>query len=150
MKASPFFEQKPSRRSFLDTLLGVSVIGWLATVLYPVFHFLKVPLQVESVPTSVVAASIKEIKPNQGIVFRFGNKPAILIMTSDGSFKAFSAICTHLDCTVQYRPDMQKIWCACHNGLYDLTGRNVAGPPPRPLEEYKVVTKGEQILVSKA
>jgi Rieske Fe-S protein len=45
---------------------------------------------------------------------------------------------------------MQRIWCACHNGYYDMNGRNIAGPPPRPLTEYKVVQKGDDIIVSKA
>jgi cytochrome b6-f complex iron-sulfur subunit len=50
---------------------------------------------------------------------------------------------------VQYRPDRHDIWCACHNGIYDLNGRVVGGPPPRPLEEYKVNVRGEDIVVSK-
>lgn len=143
-------EKKTSRRSFLDILLGVGSLGWLVSVLYPISEYLKVPPQAESAPTSVVAASLKTLKPNQGVVFRFGNKPGILVMDSEGGLKAMSAVCTHLECTVQYRPDMERIWCACHNGLYDLNGRNVGGPPPRPLEAYKVITKGDDVVVSKA
>jgi cytochrome b6-f complex iron-sulfur subunit len=139
-----------TRRSFLDILLGTGVIAWLASVLYPVLQYLKVPEQAESTPTSVVAAKLTDLKPNQGMVFRFGNQPAILVRAADGNFRAFSAICTHLECTVQYRGDMQKIWCACHNGVYDLNGQNIAGPPPRPLQEFKVVTKGNDVLVAKA
>jgi len=41
------------------------------------------------------------------------------------------------------------IWCACHNGKYDLNGRNVSGPPPRPLDEFKVIVQGEEVLISK-
>jgi len=141
--------QKTSRRYFLDYLLGIGVFGWLVAVLYPVLQYLKVPKQLESVPTSVVAASLKSLKPNTGVVFRFGNKPGILVMAEDKSLKAFSAVCTHLECTVQYRPDMQRIWCACHNGIYDLNGRNVAGPPPRPLDTFKVAVQGDNVVVSK-
>jgi Rieske Fe-S protein len=50
---------------------------------------------------------------------------------------------------VQYRDEKQEIWCACHNGVYDLNGKNVSGPPPRPLEEYKVNVKGDQLVVSR-
>ena len=64
--------------------------------------------------------------------------------------KAFSAVCTHLDCIVQYRPEMKGIWCACHNGQYDLNGQNTGGPPPRPLEEYAVNLRGDEVIVSKA
>ncbi|HET8580537.1 MAG TPA: Rieske 2Fe-2S domain-containing protein, partial [Nitrospiraceae bacterium] len=63
--------------------------------------------------------------------------------------RAFSAVCTHLACTVQYRPDLIHIWCACHNGHYDLNGINIAGPPPRPLEPYVVNVRGDKIVVSK-
>ena len=73
----------------------------------------------------------------------------VLIRTADGQFRAFDAICTHLDCTVQYQPDTSQIWCACHNGHFDLTGRNVQGPPPRPLDAYDVNVRGEEIVVSK-
>ena len=54
-----------------------------------------------------------------------------------GNYRALSATCTHLGCIVQYRSDLQEIWCACHNGLYDLNGRNISGPPPRPLAATK-------------
>jgi len=65
----------------------------------------------------------------------------------NGNFKAFSATCTHLDCTVQFKNDTQQIWCACHNGLYDLEGRNISGPPPRPLTKYGVRTIRGNVVV---
>ena len=78
-----------------------------------------------------------------------GSSPGILIRTPQGDYRAFAATCTHLACTVQYRPDVGQIWCACHDGLYDLTGKNIAGPPPRPLEQYRVDLQGNDIVVSK-
>ncbi len=83
------------------------------------------------------------------MIVRFGNKPVLLVRSPTDQFRAFSAICTHLDCTVQYKSDIGMIWCACHNGKYDLSGRNVAGPPPRPLEEYRVVLQGDEIHITK-
>ena len=60
-------------------------------------------------------------------------------------------ICTHLGCTVQYREDKDAIWCACHGGQYDAhTGKNVAGPPPKPLTPLKVEVSGDKIIVSLA
>jgi Rieske Fe-S protein len=64
------------------------------------------------------------------------------------SYVAFTAVCTHLNCTVQYRDDLKEIWCACHNGHFDLNGQVISGPPPRPLKEYRVAIKGEEIFVS--
>lgn len=138
-----------NRRSFLDTLLGIGAVGWLGSVLYPVVEYLKTPALSEAEVTSVLAANVKNLKPNAGVIFKFGSDPAILILGSDGKLRAFSGVCTHLECTVQYRSDLQKIWCACHNGMYDLNGRNISGPPPRPLVEYKVTQKGDDVIVSK-
>ena len=70
--------------------------------------------------------------------------------TEKGEYRAFSATCTHLNCTVQYRADVKRIWCACHNGHFDLTGRNIAGPPPAPLESYEVHVAGDEVVVSKS
>jgi cytochrome b6-f complex iron-sulfur subunit len=96
-----------------------------------------------------LAATVGELKPNSAKVFRFGTRPALLIRTSEGEYRAVSAVCTHLGCTVQYKGDAKEIWCACHNGFYDLNGRNVSGPPPRPLEAYDVHVRGQEIYVSR-
>ena len=71
-------------------------------------------------------------------IVRFGSEPVILIRVADKDFRAFNATCTHLDCVVEYQKNEQQIWCNCHNGGYDLTGRNVIGPPPKPLKAYTV------------
>ena len=142
-------KQGVSRRRFLDYLLGTGLLLWLASVLYPVARFLIPPKLAAADVTSVEAAKVDELAPNSFKIFRFGRKPAILVRQADGSYRALSARCTHLDCTVQYQPDTQQIWCACHNGRYDTDGRNISGPPPRPLERYEVVVKGEKVMVRK-
>ena len=138
-----------SRRSFLKYFLGGGLAGFLISVTYPVIKYLIPPKSSEPVPSTVVAGKVGELKPNSGKIFRFGDKPGILIDTPDGELRAFTAVCTHLGCTVQYRSDLQHIWCACHNGHYDLNGINIAGPPPRPLTPFKVNLKGDQIFASK-
>lgn len=142
-------EPGPSRRSILNILLGTSAAATLGAILYPVIRFMIPPRVVESATSSAVAAKVSEIKPNEGKIFKFGSKPGILVQTPSGEYHAFSATCTHLDCTVQYRPDEKLIWCACHNGRYDLSGKNISGPPPRPLEEFKVNVRGDEIIVSR-
>lgn len=140
---------EPSRRQFLDYLLGTSAFATLAAIFYPVFKFMTPPQVVEAQQNSVVAAKTSEIPVNSGKIFKFGSKPGIIIRTETGDIKAFSASCTHLDCIVQYQPDAKNILCACHGGQFDLTGRNIAGPPPRPLEEFVVNIKGDDIVVTK-
>lgn len=140
-----------SRRRFLNWFLGTGLGAFLASVVYPVARYL-VPPKAEESSARTVTLPIKPetVKPNSGQIFKFGGQPAILIRTPGGDLRAFTAICTHLACVVQYRPDLSHIWCACHNGHYDLNGKNIAGPPPRPLEQYGVNVRGDQIVVSKA
>ena len=139
-----------SRRGFLGWFLGTSVGAMCASILYPLARYISPPDVPEAQTNSVVAGRDGDLKPNQGKIFRFGSLPAILVRVEDGSYRAFSATCTHLNCTVQYRGDLQAIWCACHNGLYDLTGKNVSGPPPRPLDQFKVHVADGEVVVSRA
>ncbi len=121
----------------------------MGAIIYPTLRFLIPPKLPEATSSTVVAGNLDELAPNSGKIFRFGDKAGILIRTPSGEFKAFSATCTHLSCTVQYRPDLSHIWCACHNGHYDVNGKNISGPPPRPLEEFSVFVRGKEIVVSK-
>jgi cytochrome b6-f complex iron-sulfur subunit len=141
------------RRTFLDTLLATSVASSAVAAFYPLMRFLVPPAGGEPTTASVVAGRLADMKVNSGVLFPFGNRPAILVRTPEGEFKAFSAVCTHLECTVQYKGDSSQIWCACHNGFYDLGGNVVSGPPPRPLESYAVAVRGEpgkeEVIVSR-
>lgn len=136
-----------TRRKLVGNLLGGGILASLASFVYPVLRYLIPPAETDLGANSVVAAATNELKPNSAKIFRFGSQPALLVRTSEGEYRAMSATCTHLSCTVQYRKDLQQIWCACHNGVYDLNGRNVSGPPPRPLEQFQVHVQGDEIHV---
>jgi len=137
-----------SRRRWFRILFGAMGVS-IASLLYPVCRYL-VPPPDESLNTSeALAATTSELKPNSGKTFRFGNKPALLVRLASGEYRSMSGVCTHLGCTVQYRPESTQIWCACHNGCYDLNGRNVSGPPPRALDTYDVHVRGQEIYVSR-
>jgi Rieske Fe-S protein len=135
------------RRDVLNWLLGGWLAGVLASVFYPVSRYLVPPEVPEAAPPSVTAGKAAEIPPNSGKIVPFGTVPVIVIRTAAGELRAFAGTCTHLSCTVQYRPDLERIWCACHNGHYDLTGRNVEGPPPRPLDRFDVTLKGDEVVI---
>lgn len=135
------------RRKFVQALMGTGFMATAIAFLYPVLRYLIPPKALDMGSDSVIAGRIADFKPNSGKIFRFGSRPGLLVRTASGEFRAMSATCTHLSCTVQYRDDLQHIWCACHNGHYDLNGRNIAGPPPRPLEAFDVQVRGEEIHV---
>ena len=137
------------RRSWLARCLGGGFAATLAALFYPVARFLRPRAATSSGALEMVAPyRMDQLKlDDKGLwppPFNFGGKPCLLI----------HAVCTHLQCTVEFRPASGDIFCNCHNGVYDLNGRNIAGPPPRPLEVY-LAKKGdgkpgqEEIIVSR-
>lgn len=140
---------KPPRRRIVEVLLGGGLFASVVSFVYPVLRYLIPPPVADLGGDEVVASKVGDLKPNGSKIFRFGNRPGLLLMTAEGEYRALSAVCTHLSCTVQYRNDLHQIWCACHNGFYDLNGRNISGPPPRPLEAFQVHVRGDEIVVSR-
>ncbi|KAB2960765.1 MAG: Rieske 2Fe-2S domain-containing protein [Candidatus Methylomirabilis oxygeniifera] len=137
-------------RRAVNWLLGSSLGVLFVSILYPIAKYLIPPKLAEPTTFSVTLPwKLAELKANSGQIFRFRSRPGILVKTQAGELRAFSAVCTHLECTVQYRQERQDIWCACHNGVYDLNGKNISGPPPRPLESLKLNVRGDQIIVMK-
>ncbi len=149
MTDDSIFSEKQSRRDFLNWVLGIGFLGWLAAVLYPVYSYLKPPKAPEVDVSNLKLGKVEDFPVDSGKIFKMGSQPGLLIRTQDGKFKAFNATCTHLSCTVQYKPDEKIIWCACHNGKYDLSGKNISGPPPAPLTPYNVSVKNDEVFVSK-
>jgi Rieske Fe-S protein len=128
------------RRRFLNWFLGTSVGALFASVAYPIARFVSPPEVPESTTNQVDAGSISDpdLLAKGYKILRFGNEPVILIRVGDDDYRAFSATCTHLQCIVEFRKAEHDIFCNCHHGRYDLNGRNVAGPPPRPLTPFVV------------
>lgn len=137
------------RRRFLDGFLWSSVTALGGAILYPVARFLSPPRRPEAATRQVLASKVSEMPRGRWKLFPFGAEPGILVEIEPGEYRAFSATCTHLDCTVQLDEESRRMWCACHNGWYDLTGRNVAGPPPRPLTAFDVKVVGDDIFVTR-
>lgn len=140
---------KFGRRRLIETLLGGGLLASAVSFFYPVLRYIVPPAVADLGEDEVVAAKIGELRPNSSKIFRFGSHPGLLVLTTEGEYRAMSAVCTHLSCTVQYRNDLHQVWCACHNGMYDLGGRNVSGPPPRPLESFQVHVRGDEVVVSR-
>ena len=149
MENHPSPVAEPGRRRFVGGLLGGGLFASAISFLYPVLRYIVPPAIIDLGGDEVVAAKVGEMKPNSSKIFRFGSRPGLLLLTEEGEYRAMSATCTHLSCTVQYRNDLHQVWCACHNGMYDLGGRNVAGPPPRPLESFQVHLRGDEVVVSR-
>jgi len=140
---------RPARRRLVEVLLGGGMFASVVSFFYPVLKYLVPPAVPDLGEDEVVAGKVGDLKPNGSKVFRFGTRPALLLLTAEGEYRCVSAVCTHLGCTVQYRSDLVEIWCACHNGTYGLDGRNISGPPPRPLEAFQVNVRGSEIVITR-
>ena len=51
------------------------------------------------------------------------------------------------DQAVAYSQDEGDFLCPCHGGRYDATGKNVEGPPPRPLVRFPLERERGKIYV---
>jgi cytochrome b6-f complex iron-sulfur subunit len=126
-----------NRRGFLDALLGASVIGWLGTVFYPIIRYLKpLPQAGPTGPARLTRDEISKLEQQQFVIVPVSGERVMVLQLPNQELLAFSAICTHEGCTVTYQPGESVIWCPCHDGRFDLNGRVLSGPPPRPLPKY--------------
>jgi len=74
-------------------------------------------------------------------------KARVFIVSSPDRFTVLSAVCSHLGCLVNYNKGQKEFLCPCHGGKYDLTGKNIAGPPPAPLTKYPVEIRNGMVMV---
>jgi cytochrome b6-f complex iron-sulfur subunit len=142
---------RKSRRSFLrGTLAAWTALGALPA-LVAILQYLTPRPSNHADRVAIVAAEVGDIPQGGMRVFRFNKEPVILVHTRTGQFKAFSARCTHMGCVVQYvdAGEAPRFECHCHGSQFDITGKNIAGPAPRPLPQYKVTLNGSSLLVVK-
>lgn len=71
----------------------------------------------------------------------------VLVFSHQGTITAFSAICTHEGCIVDWNANQQIIECPCHDGQYDTEGKVIAGPPPAPLLRFRVVIEDGSVYL---
>jgi Rieske Fe-S protein len=88
----------------------------------------------------------ENLQPGSALNFRYPTiqDPAILIRARDGEYYAYDQKCTHLSCPVYYAKEADRLECPCHEGGFDVRdGRNLYGPPPRPLPRIVLEKRGE-------
>jgi cytochrome b6-f complex iron-sulfur subunit len=145
--------EKNTRRAFLAAS-GVAGLAYIAALGYPVYRYLASPVEQSENAAAVTSVDLKDAQKlavGSVLMFKFGSAPALLIHHTDGRWVSFTAVCTHLGCTVQYVPDKDRIHCFCHGGEYDAyTGKNISGPPPKPLKIFKVAVADTGVTVSRA
>jgi cytochrome b6-f complex iron-sulfur subunit len=132
-----------TRRALLKGICGaVSALG-AGFLAYGGYRFLA-PDAGGGAPVEV---PVDEIPAGGTAFIQYGGSPGILLRGEDGAFKAFSLVCTHLACTVVWNGEKKEFYCPCHDGFFDSEGRVVSGPPPSPLERWRVEIKGDKVVV---
>ena len=145
-----FNEETPhiriTRRGLLKGLLGILGAFGLGNLFYGIYRFISPGA--EGGPPAEIPLS--EIPAGRALYFQYRDSPGILFRAEDGSFRAFSLVCTHLACTVVWKPEKNEFYCPCHDGFFDAEGKVLSGPPPSPLERWKVEVKGDRVVIGVA
>ncbi len=133
------------RRTFLTAALGAIGAVLAAAAAWPVWRYLS-PLE-QPGDEDRIALERDDVPLGVAHFFRFRGQPAVVLQPSPGTFLAFSAVCTHLGCIVQWLPEQREFLCPCHAGRFAPDGRVLSGPPPRPLDPLPVTVVEDRLLI---
>ena len=141
-----------SRRRLITNLLGFSIVATLGGVLTPVIGYLWPPNRASQAGGGrVQVGTSADFPAGQGKVVPVNDQPVIVVNTVQGGVKAYSAICTHLGCVVEWDQNRQFILCPCHDGRFNpVNGAIISGPVPAPLPELPLTEEGGAIYVDQA
>ena len=141
-------ETQKNRRTVLKALVGTSVAAVAAPIVYVFGKYLSYTRTSNlNASEKIMASDLSQQMPSK--IISIEEEPVIVVMEADNSIRAFTAKCTHLGCTVSFKPEQPGFYCKCHKGRYDLDGVNVPGTrPKRPLTELTVTQQGEQLEIS--
>lgn len=123
-------ELKQGRRNFLLKLCWTGLSLFLTACLAAMVKFFW-PRVSGRPARSVPVGFPDDYQPGQ-VVYQRG--PKVFIARDEKGFLCLSARCTHLGCMVVWNRDHRMFLCPCHGGKFNADGRNVEGPPPRPLD----------------
>lgn len=135
-----------SRRDFLNEItvgaLGVLGLGGAALT----YQYFSPNVLFE--PATTFRAGNPDLYPVNSVTFLQGQQ-VYIVRTPEGFF-AVSAICTHLGCVTQWKPEANMIACPCHGSKFLPNGKKIAGPAPRPLPHYAMaLTADGELQVNK-
>ncbi len=131
-----------TRRDFI--LLGLASVGaaWAGSML----QFKLFPREGGAVEASPVEIPLSDLPVGGTKQIEYGGIPTLVLRTAE-SVKAFSLICTHLGCIVEWQPAELEFYCPCHDGRFDQFGEVISGPPPVPLEQFATRVEADKVIV---
>ncbi len=137
-----------NRRNFLEKLLifalGIVSAGVFAEAIVVIYRFLM-PFQKRKTLKTFVCFSNNLLRGQAKEASLRGNK--IILLNNEDKIVAFSATCPHLGCSVIWDRKGQTFLCPCHMAAFDKNGQVLTGPPPRPMDQYRVLIEGNSVFV---
>jgi cytochrome b6-f complex iron-sulfur subunit len=137
--------ESSSRRTFLVASLGALGVAGLGAVLYPLLSYLAPSKSAGSKQS--VTLKLSEIPEGGAKFFDLNGAAGVIIKLKDGNLAAFSAVCTHLGCIIQWQKDQYKFVCPCHGGQFSTEGAVLGGPPPKPLAKLAFAVTGDSVTI---
>lgn|SRR5574337_102203 len=130
-----------SLAALLGGLIGIPIAG---SVLSPAVRTREKSEWIAVGPLSAFGAAIPghpilahHVHPaDEGWVNTTGQMQVWVARSPQGSYRVFDNHCTHLGCPYHWEDARAQFVCPCHNGVFDVDGSVVSGPPPRPLDYY--------------
>jgi Rieske Fe-S protein len=142
-------EESPNlkRRGILKGLAAGAVAVVTAPIIYVAARFFGYVAKGDQTSATVAFSDLTPEKPFK--LIEINDDPIIVVREKDDQIRAFTATCTHLGCTVTYRPQVPDFYCKCHQGRYDVNGVNVPGTRPKaPLTELTINDKGTELEIT--
>ncbi len=136
-----------TRRSFIDIFMKGGLFLWATGMIAPTLAYIWPARARGGRATTVSAGSEKDFSVGTARMTQKDGQPILVIRVKEDSYTALSAICTHLGCIVKWDLNKKQIQCPCHAAVFGPDGQVVAGPPPRPLEQYQVLVAGGEVMV---
>ena len=135
------------RRRFLSqAVMGFGMLFGIGTLGVRFMQFL-LPTRTVKPPETVLIGAETRIPFGDAVPMDLGGHKILVLKTQEG-VAAFSRRCTDLGCLVSWNKEREQFVCPCHQGTFDKNGVNIAGPPPRPLDRFQIVKRGEQLYVN--
>jgi Rieske Fe-S protein len=127
-----------SRRELLHFTVYASGALFAGTAVLGLLGILRKP-ELTTEPRPI--ARTGDVPEGEAMYFTYPepDDQAMLLHLSGGQFVAYSQKCTHLSCSVYYQPDRGRLYCPCHEGVFNpRTGDSIAGPPQRRLQQIGI------------
>lgn len=135
-------KKKPTRRLFLEVLGKVSVVVALFAQIYGAIKAF-IPTVLYEPPSK-----FKIGKPGDfSVGITFLPEWTMYVFRKGDDFRAISAVCPHLNCVADWKPDQKRFFCSCHGSVFSKDGTNLEGPAPRPLSWHPLSLSFDSHLV---